>query len=145
MQAAAILAGLSDAERTRIDSFAVPFGVLFQLMDDYSDYFVNTSASNNRPKYRDYRQGKITYPLYLGLTISDDTDVAFIRDHLGDKELSDESIQHVIAILEQNGARDTCRQHIQTYVSQTQHALDELSMSSTSKQTFRAMLARYEP
>lgn len=144
MQCAAILMRLDQAERKKIDAFALPFGVLFQLVDDFSDYFENKSAFNNRTKYRDYRQGKITHPLYVALTQSTSEDTAFLREHLGDKELSETSMHRVVSILEQSGARETCREYIETYFKQAHEALDALNVSPNAKQQFNNLLAGYE-
>jgi geranylgeranyl diphosphate synthase type II len=143
MQSAAVLLGLNEAEREKIDSFAVPFGIMFQLADDYSDYFTNTSAFNNRPKHRDYRQGKVTHPFYIGLTESDNKDVAFLQDHIGDKELSDELMDRVVSILEQSGARDICKTHIEMYAANTHDAIEKLQINTTSKQQFQKLLTEY--
>jgi hypothetical protein len=66
MKCADILLDLPPREMEAIDRFAEPLGVLYQLIDDYSDYFPNSTKFNAKPS-RDYRQGKLTVPLYAGL------------------------------------------------------------------------------
>jgi len=144
MQCAAFLLGLTPPERAKIDTFAESFGILFQLTDDFSDYFDNPSAFKNRPKYRDYRQGKLTYPLYMGLTMASQKDVTFLKRHLGNKDLSDDSMHKVVAILENCGARKASQDHIESYFANSHEALSKLSMPAGSKEQFVELLAKYK-
>lgn len=143
MQCAAILLDLSQSERKKIDNFALPFGILFQLVDDYSDYFDNSSAFNNRPKYRDFRQGKMTYPLHAALALATDAEIAFLMQNFGKKELSAVSIQEVVAILEKCGARDESSHRLEKYFTQARNALDRLLITVSSKKEFVSIIDRY--
>lgn len=143
MQCAASLLGLTSSERVKIDTFAESFGILFQLTDDFSDYFDNSSVFKNRPKYRDYRQGKLTYPLYMGLTMASQSDGAFLEGHLGNKDLSDNVMYKVVSILENCGARKASQDHIESYLTNSHDTLSKLSMPADSKEQFVQLLARY--
>jgi geranylgeranyl pyrophosphate synthase len=143
MDCAAALLGLESAEREKIAAFAEPFGVLFQLVDDFSDYFVNNSAFNNRPKYRDFGQGKITYPLYIALTLANKKQAAFIHRHLGNKAAPDENVAEVAAMLESLGAKKAGRNYLEKYFTQSLNALNELSISTLYRQKFRQLIEKY--
>jgi geranylgeranyl pyrophosphate synthase len=144
MQCAAALLSLGSKERGKIDSFAIPFGILFQLVDDYSDYFNNQSAFDNRTKYRDFRQGKITYPLYIALKNAPAKELAFLKQHSGTKDLPDTIMSKVIAILKNCGAQETSREYLIQYFVQVYDALDKLSITPKSKKQLTALIERYE-
>ena len=140
MQCAAITRNLRSSERKKIDDFAVPFGVLFQLVDDYSDYFVSSSVSNKQTKFRDYRQGKVTYPLHIGLAQASKQDVAFLYGNLGDKDLSNESMTRIVSILETSGAKDASRTYIDAYFEKAYSTLDKLRITPESKAQFATLI-----
>lgn len=143
MQTAAALLALPQEERAQIDTFARSFGSLYQLVDDYSDYFSNDSSFDNHPKYRDFRQGKLTYPLLKAFELADEKDAALLRNHAGSK-LADETImQQVAAVLEHCGAKAASRQQIQEYFEQTQAALAQLQISEDFRSAFATMLAAF--
>ncbi len=143
MRCAAILLHLDTTEREKIDEFAKQFGLLFQFVDDYSDYFENQSAFNDRPKYRDYRQGKITYPLYVALTLASRKEIEALRSGLGDKGLSDESLRGIVDILVKCGAQEASRTLAESYASRTLAALEKLSVTADFKQQYSHLLERY--
>jgi len=143
MQSACVLLNLTDSEREKIDAFAKPFGVLFQLVDDYSDYFHNPSAFKNRPKYRDFRQGKLTYPLYIALTTAGSKDVRFLKKYLGHKDLPESIMSSVVSILKDCGAQEMSREYLEQFFIQATKALNQLAISSESKRQFAEMVAKY--
>lgn len=143
MQCAAILLHLPKKEQDKIYSFSLPFGILFQLVDDYSDYFHNRSVFNNRTKYRDFRQGKITYPLYMALTLASKKEQDFIKQHLGKKESSDAVMQKIVAIAEKCGARAASREYLDQYFERVYTALDQLSLRPEAKQQFTSLIEQY--
>jgi len=144
MQCAAVLQNLTGNERSKIDYFAKPFGILFQLVDDYSDYFNNHSAFNNRPKYRDFRQGKITYPLYSALKTATAKDVAYLKQYLGSKDLSDATMGKIVIILKSCGAQEASREYLEQYFAQVYDALDKLNINTVAKKQITALIDKYK-
>jgi geranylgeranyl diphosphate synthase type II len=144
MQFAAALLDLPAPERDKLVAFARPYGVLFQLVDDYSDYFTNNSAFNNRPKYRDFRQGKITYPLYAALQTANKSQAEYLKRCLGNKDLSDTKMAKVVTILEKSGAKKESQKHLEQFFANAFSALDKLSINPEQKQKFRQMIEKYQ-
>jgi geranylgeranyl pyrophosphate synthase len=144
MQCAAVLQNLTGNERNKIDDFAKPFGILFQLVDDYSDYFNNYSAFNNRPKYRDFRQGKITYPLHSALNMATVKEVEFLKQSLGSKNLSDVTMSKVVNTIKNCGAQETSREYLEQYFAQVYDALDRLNINPEAKKQFIALIDKYK-
>lgn len=144
MQCAAVLLNLTSIERDKIDDFAKPFGILFQLVDDYSDYFNNQSAFNNRPKFRDFRQGKITYALHNALKTANAKDVTFLKKYFGHKVLPNNIMGKVISILENSGAQKASQEYLEQYFAQVYDALDKLEISPKAKKQFIALVEKYK-
>lgn len=143
MECAATLLNLTASERKKVMAFARPFGVLFQLVDDYSDYFTNDSVFNNRPKYRDFRQGKITYPLYTALNLANKKQVGYINQNLGNKDLPIEEINNVVSILEGCGAKKASSDYLDQFFIQAFDAMEKLSISPKQKQQFTRLVEKY--
>jgi geranylgeranyl pyrophosphate synthase len=146
MLCAAIVLGLPVRERRKIVSFAEPFGILFQLADDYSDYFDNGSAFNNRhnrPKHRDFPQGKLTYPVYIGLKLADKHQREVIRRNLGKKDITPKEMDEVVATLEACGAKTASRKHLEQFHKQAVDALESLTIDTAQKKVFRRVLDKY--
>ncbi len=141
---AATLLGLSATEKKKIQQFAEPFGIFFQLVDDYSDYFTNNSAFNNRPKYRDIREGKVTYPFYAALALAKPEDVAVLKHSLGNKKLPDTSIKKVITILEKCGAQKVSQEFAQQYFIQATAALQNLAIDVSARRNLTIMMDQYQ-
>lgn len=145
MLCAAELLKLDKREKLQLEQFAMQFGTLYQLIDDYSDYFPNPSALGNRPKYRDYREGKLTLPLYYGLQLGTDAQKDFLRQHLGRKDTSNKVMKEVTAVLKATKAREAAQQHLETFVTNSLTALQSLSISKSSKQQLQTLVTKHRP
>jgi geranylgeranyl pyrophosphate synthase len=143
MLSAATLLGLNPDEKKKIHRFTEPFGIFFQLIDDYSDYFNNDSAFNNRPKYRDIKQGKVTYPFYIALKLAKPEEAKYIKRCFGNKELTGTSIKKVVAILEKCGAKKASQVFAETYFMQAKSALADLAIDVTAQRIFTALIEQY--
>ncbi len=140
MRLAGILLHINHKECQNIDIFAMLFGIYFQLSDDHSDYFNNKSAFNNRPKYRDYKQGKITYPIMMGFELSDKKNQEFLYKNLGNKNLSKSSTQKVISTLESCGAVQKSTEIVNDYRDKTIEALNDLNIIEKFRPEFLELI-----
>lgn len=61
-EAAGILARVDDRHRRQLRDFGLRMGRLFQIRDDYLDYFATKSKLGKEP-YGDFQRGLVTYPL----------------------------------------------------------------------------------
>ena len=141
MIAAAIVLGLSHEERQKLETFGRQFGIAYQLADDYADYFENPSSFSAQ-KYRDYRSGKVTYPIYLGLARATPADRELLRQDFGNKHCSDAVITDVLSVLDACGAREHSRQRALEYLDEALVSLETLHASDEAKMALRHLLEK---
>ena len=140
MRLAATILEIPKAEVVRIDAFGLAFGIYFQLVDDYADYFSTDTVFENHPKFRDYPEGKITYPYYVGLKLASKSKAEFLKKHFGNKALSVDTKDKVLAILENCGADEASKIFAEHYYLATLANLKQLSLSKKQKSQFEALL-----
>ena len=143
MKLAGIIQDLNNDELKKIEVFSHNFGVFYQLADDHSDYFANSSVFNNRDKYRDYKEGRITSPIIYGINNSKIGDNKFIQNNLGDKNLSDKKMKKLLSILKNCGAEQKSKELAQSYYEKAISNLDELSINNKSKSEFTELMSSF--
>ena len=129
MRLAGILANLPIKETYLIDRFAESFGIYYQLADDYSDYFDNKSLFNNRPKYRDYKEGRTTMPYIFSLNNSTPKNKSLLENYFGVKSLSEESMSKIIKIMIDSNGELLSLDSLNLYYNQTKQNLKKLNIS----------------
>ncbi len=77
MKIPAILTGKNLNIISSLNKLGLYFGIIFQIMDDYLDYFGNRVTGKKNGK--DFYEGKITLPIILLLKKSKNTEVDFIK------------------------------------------------------------------
>jgi geranylgeranyl diphosphate synthase type II len=140
MRLAAILLDIPKAEVDRIDKFSLSFGIYFQLVDDYNDYFPTDTAFDSRPKFRDYPEAKITYPYFVGLKLTSPSKRLFLEQNFGDKQIAEEAKTKVVEILKNCGADEASRIFAEHYYSDCMNNLKVLEISEKRKSRFKQMI-----
>ena len=77
MKIPAILTGKNLKTISSLNKLGLYFGIIFQIMDDYLDYFGNKVTGKKNGK--DFYEGKITLPIILLLKKSNNTEFNFIK------------------------------------------------------------------
>ena len=77
MKIPAILTGKNLKIISNLNKLGLYFGIIFQIMDDYLDYFGDRVTGKKNGK--DFYEGKITLPMILLLKKSNKTEVNFIK------------------------------------------------------------------
>jgi octaprenyl-diphosphate synthase len=118
VESAAVLSGLEGAERRRYRDFGERMGHLFQIRDDYLDYF---SEETGKPPLQDFRRGLVTKPLLILMRRLGGSDrAAFKRVWLSDAvRNSAEGIGSLRRYLEKSGVQRLLFQEIELEI----HAL----------------------
>lgn len=136
-----LLAQGSQSDYKNLQLFAEPLGFLYQLVDDYSDYFTNQTGFNTKDKYRDYRQGKATYPLYLLYT--QDSRHEIFR-HFGDKKADSNYLKRVTEVLESAGAKSATEDLIREYADQARVGLSKIEVDPFTRSQLEKLIVDYE-
>ena len=77
MKIPAILTGKNLKVISSLNKLGLYFGIIFQIMDDYLDYFGKKVTGKKNGK--DFYEGKITLPIILLLKKSNNTEVNFVK------------------------------------------------------------------
>jgi geranylgeranyl diphosphate synthase type I len=142
MIAAAIVLGLPDDERVKIVEFGRQFGIAYQLADDYSDYFSNDSAFSAQ-KHRDFRSGKMTHPIFLGLSKGTETHNELLRLGFGRKDARNEDVEAAVQLLDSCGAKAASHELAVTYHDAAKQALGSLSVDAEGRAQLESLLDKF--
>jgi geranylgeranyl diphosphate synthase type II len=144
MKLAAIISKLNDNEIEQIEEFSRSFGVYYQLVDDYSDYFKNDSAFDIREKYRDFKQGKISCPYIFTIQKCNKKDRQFIDALFGNKEISINDMERVVEIFKICGSDKLSADLINEYLYKSKELLEKLDIDNDSKLKIDKMISKYK-
>jgi len=99
----AVVAGRPADEQAALRAYGHNLGIAFQLVDDALDY----SAEQERLGKTvgdDFREGKITLPVLLAFARADETERAFWRRTIEDRDQSDADLPRAIALMQRHRA-----------------------------------------
>jgi geranylgeranyl pyrophosphate synthase len=143
MKIAASLLALDISECKKIEHFADNLGILYQLVDDYSDYFTNHTMFDKKPKFRDYRQGKITHPYFVALQRANSQQLMTIQAEFGNKNAGNQYIKQVCELLEELGAKQEAQSLIQEFAEKSRLSLRQLSIGKDDIAVFQKLIGSY--
>ena len=99
----AVLAARPSEEEAALDRFGRNLGVAFQLVDDMLDFSARPTEFG-KSIGDDFREGKITLPILLSFTRSNEQDRVFWRRALEDMDQQPGDLEHAIELVERCGA-----------------------------------------
>ncbi|MES0489165.1 MAG: polyprenyl synthetase family protein [Leptospirales bacterium] len=112
-EAVAIYTQKSEDEKHTIGEFGKNLGLLFQIRDDYLDYFNNTLL--NKPAFQDFENGYYTYPV-LVVREQGGAEVSKRIDNLFNSKISnrkDKTVQkEILQVLNEHHAQELSRKKI---------------------------------
>lgn len=127
-QCGAILSDASAEQEDALKQFGMHLGTAFQLIDDVLDYDGDSEALGKNVG-DDLAEGKPTLPLIYALQHGSEDQATLIRRALAADELPPESLQQVIAIVQQCGALDYARELAREESERALRCLDALPPS----------------
>jgi geranylgeranyl diphosphate synthase type I len=113
----AALAGASAETLTRLERFAQPIGVAYQLLDDLLGTF-GDSATTGKPSGDDLREGKRTVLVIEALSRLDGAHRAQLQDALGNPNLTDAQIVELVELISSSGAVAAAQELVETLSSE---------------------------
>ena len=118
----AVVADQPPAAQARLREFGMALGVAFQLVDDALDYSADQQALG-KTVGDDFREGKITLPILLAFARGNETERAFWRRTLEDREQTGADLAEAQALIRRHGALADTIARARLYGDQAQAAL----------------------
>jgi len=138
LEIGATLAGADEALVTGLHAFGDPLGRAFQLADDLLGVF-GDAEETGKSTSSDLAEGKRTYLIAEATERLEGAELARLEGALGRDDLDAATTAELRDLLIVCGAHDATRARISAYVSEARAALDELSLSPTSRSSLSAV------
>jgi octaprenyl-diphosphate synthase len=127
-ESGAMIADADPAHIAAFKSYGHNLGVAFQLVDDALDYS-GRQAQMGKSVGDDFREAKVTLPVILAYSRSDDDAKRFWQRTIQLGQQRDGDLQRAIAYIEQTGAISDARDQAQRYARQACRAIQMLPSS----------------
>lgn len=134
----AVMAGATSEQTTAIRAVGLPVGEAFQLRDDVLSVF-GDPAVTGKPAGDDLREGKRTVLVTLAMTTAIPSEVAFLREHLGNPNLAEAQVDEIRRILRTSGALDQVEELISERAQTAAKAIDKLDTDPLGKELLFAL------
>ena len=121
----AMLAKRSEKEIKTFGSLGKAMGIAFQIQDDILDYEI-VAVNTGKPSMKDYKEGKITFPLYFALQNSTKKDKKFILDNLGKRNLSLKNQNKIYNLIHSTKTQKNINNLLNKYLKEGQNHLKNL-------------------
>ncbi len=115
--------------------FGLNFGLLFQIIDDLSDYFSNQKILS-KPTFNDLKEGNYSYPIIIALKKEKTRTTQYLNDPKLNKT---KIINHLIKI----GALNKSLELAYKYMTKAQKSLDNLSSKNDDIEKLKAFPKDY--
>jgi octaprenyl-diphosphate synthase len=126
---APVVAEASEEDEHALEAYGRNLGIAFQLTDDVIDYASDT-ATMGKGVGDDFRDGKMTLPVILAYARGSEDDRAFWRSAIGGDRVSDDDLEHAIALLRETEALSDTVERARQY---GRRAMDALVRYPSSK------------
>ena len=121
----AMLAKRSEKEIKTFGSLGKALGIAFQIQDDILDY-ERVTVNTGKPSMKDFKEGKITFPLYFALQNSSKKDKKFILENLGKRNLSTKNQNKFYNLIHSTQTQQNINNLFNEYLKQAQNHLNNL-------------------
>ena len=114
----AILANKTKIEIKRFGLLGKFLGTAFQIRDDildYESYILNTG----KPLMKDFKEGKITFPLYFAFKNAKPKDQKFIMKQLGAKKISQKNLRYIYDLVKNEKAQLEVNALLEKYIKKS--------------------------
>ena len=128
----AAIAGAEPKLHELLSVYGLALGEAFQLRDDLLGVFGDSSVTG-KPAGDDLREGKQTMLIAFANSNADSNSKKYLSTHLGNSDLTSESISQLQEILISCGAQDFVESRITDYLTKALSALDGLDETADAK------------
>jgi len=100
-------------------------GTAFQIQDDILDYEA-LKLDTGKPALKDFKEGKITFPLYFALQQANTKDKNFIMSKLGESKISKEDSNKIYQFIQNKKTQKEINALLEKYIKETLKHLNKL-------------------
>jgi len=122
----AILANRSNKEIKTFGLLGKAWGTAFQIQDDILDYEALKKLDTGKPAMKDYKEGKITFPLFFALQNAKPKDRKFIMENLGRTKISKKDQNKIYQLIHNNKTQQNINALLEKYTKESQRHLNNL-------------------
>ena len=121
----AMLACRSAEEIKTFGLLGKALGTAFQIQDDILDYEA-LKLDTGKPALKDFKEGKITFPLYFALQQANTKDKNFIMSQLGQSKISKNNQNKIYKLIQNKKTQYEINTLLDRYTNETLKHLDKL-------------------
>ena len=122
----AMLANRSNDEIKCFGLLGKALGIAFQIQDDILDYEA-MQLNTGKPALKDFREGKITFPLFYAMQNASNTDREFLLSYLGKEKLSKTTQRKIYDLVKMDKASQQTNVLLEKYLQGSKKQLTKLS------------------
>ena len=100
-------------------------GTAFQIQDDILDYEA-LKIDTGKPSLKDFKEGKITFPLYFAIQNASTKDRKFIMDKLGQSKIAKKDQKKIYQLIQNDKTQKEIRALFKKYSNETLKQLNKL-------------------
>jgi geranylgeranyl pyrophosphate synthase len=100
-------------------------GIAFQIQDDILDYEA-LKLDIGKPALKDFKEGKITFPLYFAIQQANTKDKNFIMSQLGQSKISKNNQNKIYKLIQNKKTQYEINTLLDRYTNETLKHLDKL-------------------
>ena len=119
---------LTEKSKEEIKSFGLlgkALGTAFQIQDDVLDYAA-LKLDTGKPALKDFKEGKITFPLYFALQDIDSMDKKFLLTKLGKQKITSKDQNKIYQLIHNDKTQNQINTLLDKYSRETLKHLNKL-------------------
>jgi geranylgeranyl diphosphate synthase type I len=135
--------GRSAREKKRIEDFAIPLGIAFQVRDDLLGVF-GVEGDTGKPNDSDIKEGKFTLLVQNTVANLQGAERSEFTIRFLEPEKSEADVEYIRSMIIDSGAmNDTITRH-RELIDEARLKLDELALAGKSREVFRGVIEAVE-
>jgi octaprenyl-diphosphate synthase len=131
-RAGALIAGADASAVAALTGFGLNLGIGFQLVDDALD-FVAKEDRLGKPVGNDFKEGKVTFPVFHVLRAGSEADRSRLRELAAKETIGESHLAEVKEIVERHGAVTATMEQVRTYLEKAKDSLAIFSDSAAKR------------
>ncbi len=131
-RAGALIAGADASAVAALTGFGLNLGIGFQLVDDALD-FVAKEDRLGKPVGNDFKEGKVTFPVFHVLRAGSEADRSRLRELAAKETIGESHLAEVKEIVERHGAVAATMEQVRTYLEKAKDSLAIFSDSAAKR------------